>query len=113
MTRPAGNPDFPDDRQNNVLRGDAFRPLPVHQDMERLRPRLHQALRGEHVFYFARANPKRQRAKRAMRGRMAVAANNRLTRLRDAQFRADNVHDALVAAVHVEQTHAGFAAVLL
>ena len=33
--------------------------------------------------------------------------------LRDAEFRADDVHDALILAVHVKQANAGFAAVFL
>jgi len=46
-----------------------------------------------------------------VRGSVAVAANNGLARLRDAEFRADDVHDALILAVHVEEADAGFAAV--
>jgi len=37
--------------------------------------------------------------------------NDCLPGLRDAEFRADDVHDALILAVHVEETDAGFAAV--
>jgi hypothetical protein len=65
------------------------------------------------VLDFARADAERQRAKRTVRRSMAVAANNRLAGLRDAKFRANDVHDALVFAVHVKEADAGFAAVLL
>src|ERR1041384_5026984 len=44
---------------------------------------------------------------------MAVAANDGLPRLGDAQFRSDDVDDSLVAAVHVKQAHAEFAAIFL
>ena len=63
-----------------------------------------EALRGQHVLDFAGADAEGQRAERAVRGSVAVAADDRLARLRDSQFRADDVHDALVAAVHVEKT---------
>ena len=46
-------------------------------DFHRERLVLWQALRGEHVFDFARADAKRKRAKRAVRARVAVAANDR------------------------------------
>jgi len=44
---------------------------------------------------------------------MTVAANNGLAGLSDAEFRANDVHDALILAVHVEEADAGFAAVFL
>ena len=62
---------------------------------------------------FAGANTKRQGAKGAVRRSVAVAANKSLAWLRDAQFRTDDMHDALVAAVHVKEPHAKLAAVLL
>src|SRR6266566_3223757 len=113
MARAAADADFSDNRQNDVLRRDPLRSLAVNQNVERLRARLYQALRGEYVLDFARANPESQGPERAVRRSMAVAANNRLSRLRDAQLRPDDVHDALVTAVHVKQPHAKFAAILL
>src|SRR6476646_6722475 len=47
-----------------------------------------------------------------MRGSVAVAANNRLSRLRDSQLRPDDVYDALILAVHIEQADAGLFAIL-
>jgi len=44
---------------------------------------------------------------------VAVAADNRLPGLRDTQLRPDDMHDALILAVHVEQANAGFVAVAL
>ena len=77
-----------------------------------LRFELLQALRGQHVLDLARADAKGQRAKRTVRGSVAVAADDRTARLSDPEFRTDHVHDALVLAVHVEQVDAGFFAVL-
>ena len=67
---------------------------------------LQQALRGQHVLDFAGADAEGQRAKRAVRGGMAVAAHDGQAGLRDAQLGADDVHDALVAAGHIEQRNA-------
>ena len=43
-----------------------------------------------------------------MRGSVAISADNRLARLRDAELRANDMHDALMFAVHVEQANARF-----
>jgi hypothetical protein len=64
------------------------------------------------MFHFTGADAKCQRAKRAVRGSMAITANNRLSGLRNTQLRPNDVHDALVLAVHVKQPHTGFFAVL-
>ena len=88
-----------------------FGRLPRHVDLHRLRLELRKALRGEHVLHFAGADAEGERAERAVRGRVAVAADDRESRLRDAEFRADDVHDALVAAVHIEQIDAELFAV--
>ena len=69
----------------------------VHVHLEGLRLALQQALRGQHVLHFAGADAERQRAERAVRGRVAVAADHRHAGLRESQFRADHVHDALLA----------------
>ena len=44
---------------------------------------------------------------------MAVPADDGLSRLRDAELRTDDVHDALMLAVHVKEAHAGFTAIFL
>src|SRR6266478_9057625 len=62
---------------------------------------------------FAGADAESQGTERAVRRSVAVTANNRLPGLRDAEFRANDVHDALVLAVHVKEPDAGFAAVFL
>ncbi len=74
---------------------------------------MREALRGQHVLDFAGADAERERAERAVRGSVAIAADDSLPGLRDAQLRSDYVHDALLLAVHVKETHAGFAAIFL
>ena len=88
-----------------------LRTLAVNENVHGLRTRLHEALRREDVFDFAGADAERQRAERAVRGSVAIAADNGLAGLGDAEFRADDVDDALILAVHVEEAHAGLAAV--
>src|SRR5262249_57125088 len=113
VSRSAADPDLPNDGQDNVFGRYALWAFAIHDDVQRLRFTLHQALRGQHMFDFARANAKRQGSEGTMRRGVAVTADNRLTRLRDAEFRPDDVHDALVLAVHVEQPNAGLAAIAL
>src|SRR5260370_22947751 len=109
----AADADLPDNGENQVLRGDAFGTLAVDKNVQRLRTRLHQTLRGEDVLDFAGADAERQRTDRSVRRRVAVAANDGLSRLCDAELGTDDVHDALMLAVHVEEAYAGFAAVFL
>ena len=109
----ATDSDFADDGENEILRSDALRTFAVDRNVERLGARLHETLRREDMFDFAGADAESQRAERAVRGSVAVAAHKGLAGLRDAEFRTDDVHDTLILAVHVEETHAGFAAVFL
>ena len=44
---------------------------------------------------------------------MAVAADDRHARLRESKFWADDVHNALVGRIHVEERNAKFLAILL
>ena len=107
----AGDADFSDDGEDDVLRGDAAVQFALDFDARGFRAELREALRGEHVLNFAGADAESERAQGAVRGSVAVAADNGEARLRDAEFRADDVHDALIAAVHVKEAHAGFAAI--
>ncbi len=107
----AADADFSDDGENDVLRGDAFRTFAMHENVHRLGFGLHKALRGEDVFHFAGADAERERTEGAVRGSVAVAADDGVAGLRDAKFGADHVNDALVLAVHVEQADAAFAAI--
>ena len=72
---------------------------------------LRQALRRQHVLHFAGADAECERAERAVRRGVAVAADDGAARLRDSEFGPDHVHDALVPAVHVEQIDAELLAV--
>ena len=58
--------------------------------------RLDQALGRQHVLDLAGADPERERAERAVGGRVRVAADDRHPRLGDPQLRADHVDDPLV-----------------
>jgi hypothetical protein len=85
----------------------------VNKNVERLGARLHETLRGEDVLHFAGADAESQGAESSVRRGVAVAANNGLSGLRNPQFRANDVHDALILAVHIEKANTGFAAVFL
>ena len=58
---------------------------------------LRQRLRGQHVLDLAGADAERERAERAVRGGVRVAADDRHAGLRDAELGADHVDDALAA----------------
>ena len=85
-------------------------PLTLHA--ERFRGRCSRHCDGEHVFHFAGADAEGQRADRAVRGRVAVAADHGHAGLRQAQLRPDDVHDALMARMHAVVRDAELLAVL-
>ena len=91
----AARGDLADEVQDQVLGRDAGAELAVDAQLERLGLRLQQRLRGQHVLDFARADAERQRAERAVRRGVAVAADDRHAGLRVALLRADDVDDAL------------------
>ena len=88
--------DLADEVQDQVLGRDAAAELAVDAQLQRLGLRLQQRLRGQHVLDFAGADAEGQRAERAVRGGVAVAADDRHARLRVAQLGADDVDDALL-----------------
>ena len=92
---PPPMPILRDQREDDVLGRDAGLQRAIHAHLEGFRLALQQALRGQHVLHFAGADAEGQRAERAVRGGVAVAADHRHAGLREAQFRADHVHDAL------------------
>jgi hypothetical protein len=69
--------------------------LAVDPDQHRLGLLDQQALRGQHVLDFGRADAERQRAERTVRARMRVAADDRHAGQRRPALRADHVDDAL------------------
>ena len=72
----------------------------AHQHVLRLA--CEQRLRGQHVLDLAGADAERQRAERAVRGGVRIAADDRHAGQRRALLRADHVHDALAQVVHPE-----------
>ena len=101
-----------DDGQDDVLGCDAGGQLAFDGDAEGLRLVLRQGLGGQHMLHFAGANAECQRAKRAVRRGVRVAADNGHARLGDAQFRPNHVHDALLARVHVVELDAKVGAIV-
>ena len=67
----------------------------VDVDRHPTRARLGKRLRGQHVLDLARADPERQRAERAVRRGMRVAADNRHAGKGETLLGPDHVHDAL------------------
>ena len=63
------------------------------------------------MLHFAGADAEGQRAERAVGGGVAVAADDGHAGLRESEFRADHVDDALPVAVHAEAANAEFGAV--
>ena len=93
-----------DRAEDQVLGGDAVAELAVVVDPHRLRLGLRQRLGGEHVLDLARADAERERAERAVRGGVRVAADDRHAGLGDAELGPDDVHDPLaVGAERVER----------
>ena len=83
----------------------------MNQDVHGFGTGLHETLSGEDVLDFAGTDAESESAEGAVRGGMRVAADDGLAWLSDAEFRADDVDDALILAVHVEEANAGFAAI--
>ena len=71
----------------------------VHLHLVGFRLALQQALRRQHVLHFAGADAERERAERAVRRGVAVAADDRHAGLREALLGSDDVDDALLVAV--------------
>ena len=85
-----------DQREHQVLGGDAGRQAALDGDRHRLGPGLRQGLGGEHVLDLGGADAERDRAERAVGAGVAVAAHDRHAGLGEAELRADDVHDALL-----------------
>jgi hypothetical protein len=90
----------------------AGRQLAVHGHRHLLRAVLRQGLGGQHVLDLAGADAEGQRAERAMGRGVAVAADDGRARLGEAELRADDVHDALVAVAHRGEPDAELGGVL-
>jgi len=109
----AVGPELPDDRQDNVLRGDALTELAGDLDPADLLFLHGDAASRQHVADLRGPDTERQRAERAVRRRVGVAADDRHTGLGEPLLRPDDVDDPLVAGVGVREVDAGPAEVLL
>ena len=89
--------DLADQPEDQVLRDDAARGHALEADEHLRRAAVGQRLRREHLLDLARADAERERAERAVRRGVRVAADDRHAGLRDAELGADHVHDALAA----------------
>ena len=108
----AGGADLADDGEDDVLAGDAVGQFAVDDDAHVLGLLLDQRLRRQHMLDFGGADAVRQRAERAMRRGVAVAADDGGARQREALLGADDVHDALALVELVVIFDAEFAGVL-
>ena len=88
--------DLPDRAEDQILRCERRWQLAHELEQHRLRTALVQRLRGEDVLDLGRADPERERAEGSVRRRVAVAADDRLPRLRQPELGPDHVDDALV-----------------
>ena len=70
-----------------------------------------KALRREHVLDLGRPDAEGERAEGAVRRRVAVAAHDRQSRLREAELRPDDVDDAFAPAARRVQGNAELLAV--
>ena len=91
-----------DDVERHVLGIHAGLQLAGHVDAAHLHWAERHRLRGQHVAHLRGADTEGDRAKRAVRGGVAVTAGDGRAGLRDALFWADDVHDALLAAAQAE-----------
>ena len=105
----AGRADPADDCEDQVLGRDAEAEAAVDADFQRLRRPHQQRLRREHMLDLARADAEGERAERAMRGGMAVAADQGGAGQGEALLRPDDVDDALLGGERVDVGHAEFA----
>ena len=106
-------PEAPDRGQDQVLGRDARAELARVVDPHRLGPLLDQALGREHVLDLRGADPDRERAEGAMRGGVAVAADDHQARLGEAELGADHVDDALTVGAQRVDRDAELGAVAL
>ena len=102
VARAARGPDLPDDRENQILGGDAGgqRSLASHQ--HGLHLLLHQALRRHHVLDLGGADAVRQGRERAVGAGVRIPADHRHAGKHGALLRRDHVHDPLALVLHPE-----------
>src|SRR3546814_7673020 len=87
-------PSFPTRRSSD---------LPLDADPNIARLALADGLGREHMLDLRRTDPEREGAERAVGRGMAVAADDRHSRLRTSLFRADDMDDAAPPIAHRER----------
>ncbi len=108
----AAGADLADDRQDDVFGLEARAQPARHLDAQRVRAQpLPERLRRQDMLDLARADPKGQRPKGAVGARVAVAADDRRARQRQAQLGTDHVHNPLLPALDVVERDAKLTAV--
>ena len=95
-----------DQRQDQVLGGDARGHLAFELHPHGFRPALDQRLRRQHMGQLARSDAEGQRAQPAMGAGMAVAADDQATGQAEAEFGSDDMDDALAGLVDIEHLDA-------
>src|SRR6266487_6982049 len=90
-----GGADPGDDGEDDVLGGHAEGTRPLHGDSHHLGLPLPEALRGQHVLDFRRADAEGERAEGAMGGRVGIPAHEDDPRLGQPLLGTDDVHDPL------------------
>ena len=111
MARAAAGADLGDHGEDHILSGNARRQPSIKVHTEIFRFALEQALRREHHLDFAGADPMREGAERAVRGRVAISTNERPAGLRQAKLGTNHVDDSLLRAAEVVQRYAKLGAI--
>ena len=98
----AAGSNFADQREDHIFRRHARLKPPVELHEEIFRFALQEALRREDHLDFARSDSVSERAERAVRGGMTVAANDGTAGLGQSQLGTDHVHDSLLRTVEIK-----------
>src|SRR3546814_8272291 len=89
--------------KGQILGMDVRRQPPLDADPHIARLALADGLGREHMLDLRRTDPEREGAERAVGRGMAVAADDRHSRLRTSLFRADDMDDAAPPIAHRER----------
>ncbi len=100
MAVAAARADLADEGEDDILDRHAGGKSAVEHHAHALLLLLPQRLRREDAFAFTGADAEGQRPEGAMGAGMAVAADERRARQGEAEFWADDMHDAMAAVVH-------------
>ena len=104
--------DLADDGEDHILGGNAAREFAFDRDAEGFGLGLRQRLGGQHMLDFAGADAEGQSSEAPCVAGVRVAADDGHAGLGEAEFRADDVNDALVGRIHVVELDAEVGAVL-